>query len=171
LTASSRAVSQEQPADAGVSEPAKVERVRPPELIDVPEGMVLRPRDDEGRRTLFKPDQEYKCFATPGWGQMGQLIVDYRWLFYYAIRMEAKVAALEQQIGNLELQLEIWNDNTDKTERALNSMTGLFNKEHDWRLKAEKNENIELWAWRAGTVVGLVLAGAFAGAWGAQRSK
>jgi len=131
--------------------------------------MVLRPRDENNQRTVFRPREEYKCFVAPEWGQMGHLITDYRWLWYYAIRMEMKVAKLEQQVGNLELQLTIWQDNTANAERALANMTGLLNKEHAWRTNLERREKLELWLWRGGTVVGIALAAAFGVAYGVAK--
>lgn len=117
---------------------------------------------------MFRPDQEYKCFATEGWATMGHIITDYRWLFYYAIRMEHKAALLEQETGNLQLQLVIWRDNTKSAELALDKVTGLLDKEHAYRLDSEKSERFELWVWRVGTVVALVAAGAFGAAWGVE---
>ncbi len=154
--------------DAGV-QVKKV--VRPAELIDVPQGMVLRRKDKKGRRIVFRPDQEYKCFTTPQWVTVGHMITDYRWLWYYAIRLETKVELRDQEIGNLELQLVIWGDNTTNAERGLDRMTALVEKEHDYRVKSLRLKRFEIWAWRIGTVVGLVAAGAFGAAWGVERAR
>lgn len=146
-------------------------RVLPEEMIEIPQGMVLRPRDEDNRRTMFRPDQEYKCFPGPEWGQMGNLIVDYRWLWYYGTRMKAKVERLELQIANLQEQVATWKHNTESAERGLANMTGLLNKEHGYRLKLVKRERLELVMWRVGTIVALVAAGAFGAAWRVEKSK
>lgn len=153
--------------DAG----AESDQIRPPEIIEVPAGMVLRPRGDDGSRTVFRPDQEFKCFTAPEWAQMGHLITDYRWLWYYAIRMETKAALLDKEIGNLQLQLTVLRDTEETTRRGLESMTSLLDKEHGARLQMQSKEKFELWAWRIGTVVGLAAAAAFGAAWGVERSR
>ena len=160
------------PASADDNEPVEVTReTRPAEMIEIPAGMTLRPRDDAGKRVMFRPDQEYKCFTAPEWKTMGNLITDYRWLWYYAIRLETKVMLREMEIGNLELQIVLLNDSVDVTQRGLDAMTGLLDKEHGARTRTTRAARVELWAWRIGTVVGLVAAGAFGGAWGAEKSK
>lgn len=133
--------------------------------------MVLRPKSDEGQRVVFRPDQEYKCFTVDEWGSMGHLITDYRWLWYYAIQLELKTELLNRDVGNLELQIVILRDSVDVTQRGLESMTALLDKEHDARLRASRKASVELWAWRIGTVLGLVAAGAFGAAWGVERAN
>lgn len=166
LTVSFAAESQES-VDGGIAE----ERVRPDELIDVPQGIVLRPRTEGGARTVFRPSEEYKCFTSPEYGSVGHLVTDYRWLWYYAIQMETKVALLQKEIGNLELQITVLKDSEKSTRLALDSMTGLLDKEHAARLSIQSSEKFELWAWRIGTVVGLIAAGAFGAAWGVEKAK
>jgi len=155
--------------DGGMS--ADPEAVRPAALIDVPPGVVLTPRDENNRRTTFRPEQEYKCFPVDQWIQLGNLITDYRWFWYYSMRLESKIALLESQIGNLEIQLVIWKDTHESTQRALLSVSGLLDKEHDARLHTAARDNLELWGWRISTVLGLVAAGAFGAAWGVERAK
>ena len=140
------------------------DRVRPSILVDVPTGMVLRPRDDEGRRVVFRPDQEYKCFTTSEWSDVGHLVTDYRWLWYYAIQMELKAELLGKDIAKLELHISILQDSVDVTQRGLDSMAALLDKEHAARLQTTRKAAVELWAWRIGTVLGLVAAGAFGAA-------
>jgi len=160
------------PVSADDNEPVEVTReTRPVEMIEIPAGMTLRPRDDAGKRVVFRPDQEYKCFTAPEWKTMGGLITDYRWLWYYAIQMELKAELLARDIGNLELQIVILNDNVDVTQRGLDSITGLLDKEHNYRVQTSRMARVELWAWRIGTVLGLVAAGAFGAAWGVEKSK
>lgn len=148
-----------------------VDSVRPAELIDVPAGVILRPRADDGTRTTFRPDQEYKCFAVSEWVQLGHLITDYRWLWYNAILMEKRSLLLEQQIGNLELQLGVLRDDAVATRRGFDSLTGLLEKEHARRLGTESTKRFEIWMWRIGTVVGLVAAGAFGAAYGVEKQR
>lgn len=136
----------------------------PETLVDVPAGFVLRPIGDDGKRTLFRPEEDYKCFDVHGWGTMAHLITDYRWLWYHTINLKAKVANNEQQVANLELQLQIWKDNTKNAERALNGMTWILDKESGARIESESKSKRELRLWRLGTVVGVVIAGVFAGA-------
>lgn len=147
------------------------DRVRPAHLIDVPPGVILEPRDENGRRVTFRPDQEYKCFPVDQWAQMGDLITDYRWLWYYAIRMETKLQLFEQQIGNLQLQIKVWEDTHAATRNGLVSITNLLDKEHDARLNVAARADLELWGWRIATVVALVATGAFGAAWGVERSR
>ena len=169
----SSAVSQASADEPTSSEEASEgqDRVRPEHLIDVPLGIILEPRDGQGRRTVFRPEQEYKCFAVEEWSAMGNLITDYRWLWYYAIRMETKVKLHEQEITNLQLQLHVFEEAHDSTQRGLESMTALLDKEHDARLRATSTRTLELWGWRIGTVIGLVAAGAFGAAWGVERGR
>ena len=145
--------------------------VRPAALIEIPAGLVLRPRGADGTRTSFRPDQEYKCFTADEWAQMGHLVTDYRWLWYYAIKLETRSALLEQEVGNLELQVGVMRDDVLAVRKGLDSMTGLLDKEHERSLRLESERKFELWAWRVGTVVGLVAAGAFAAAFGVERSR
>ncbi|MEN6368292.1 MAG: hypothetical protein ABFD77_01165 [Thermotogota bacterium] len=165
-------------ADDGTGEGAEVVQadedlagVRPAALIEIPAGMVLRPRADDGTRTSFRPDQEYKCFTSDEWAQMGHLVTDYRWLWYYAIKLEMRSSLFEAQVGNLELQLQVLRDDADTTRRGLESMSALLQKEHERRLNTETVQRFELWAWRVATVVGLVAAGAFGAAYGVERSR
>lgn len=153
-------------ADAGPPE-----SVRPAALIDIPAGVVLRPKADDGTRTTFRPDQEYKCFTATEWMQMGHLVTDYRWLWYNAILMEKRSLLLDQQVMNLELQLGVLRDDVAATRRGLDSMTGLLEKEHERRLDGETAQRIEIWLWKIGTVVGLVAAGAFGAAYGVEKSR
>lgn len=146
-------------------------RVRPASLRTVPDGLVLRVRDDSGVRTVFRPSEEYKCFSVAEWGQMAHLVTDYRWLWHYAIQMETKAALLQGQVDNLEIQMTVLRDSLDVTRNGLDTMTGLLNKEHERRLNSEASRTFEVWAWRVGTVVGLVAAGAFGAAWGVERSR
>lgn len=146
-------------------------RVIPEEMLEVPPGMILRPRDEDNRRTVFRPEQEYKCFPAPEWGQMGNLITDYRWLWYYGMLMKSKVERLELQIANLQEQVATWKHNTENAERGLADMTGLLNKEHGYRLKLVKRERLELVMWRVGTIGALIATAAFAAAWGVERAK
>lgn len=157
---------------AEVVEPKKEEvRIRPEAMIEVPAGIILRPRTESGTRTVFRPSEEYKCFSSDEWASMGHLVTDYRWLWYYAIQMETKTALLGKEIGNLQLQLSVLKDSEESTRRALDTMTGLLDKEHAARLSIHSSEKFELWAWRIGTVVGLIAAGAFGAAWGVERSR
>jgi hypothetical protein len=158
-------------ADGTPEATVEPERIRPDALLDVPVGVVLRPLDDEGRRATFRPDQEYKCFTAPEWAQMGHLVTDYRWLWYYAIKLETRAALLEEEVGNYELQLGVLRDDVETTRRGFDSMTGLLEKEHDYRLGMESMQRFEVWAWRIGTVIGLVAAGAFGAAYGVERSR
>ncbi len=154
-----------------VDETEEEQRVRPKELVEVPEGMILRPREEQGPRTVFRPKQEYKCFTAEEWGTVGHLITDYRWLWHYSGRMEMKIALFQKEIGNLELQLTIQKDNEAIVRRGFESMTGLLDKEHQARLRINKNKRLELWAWRVGTIVGLVATGVFGAAWGVERTR
>jgi len=146
-------------------------KVRPEALIDVPIGMILMPKDENGRQINYRPEEEFKCFAVSEWNQMAHLITDYRWLWLYAIQMETKAALLDKEIGNLQLQLGLVRDELDTTRSGLKSMTGLLKTEQSFRLSEETRQRVEIWLWRVGTVVGLVAAGAFAAAWGVERSQ
>jgi hypothetical protein len=157
--------------EGGDADAGPTESVRPEELIEVPAGMILRPKAEDGARTTFRPDQEYKCFTAVEWSQMGHLVTDYRWLWHNAILMEKRSLLLEQQIGNLELQLGVLSDDVAATRRGLDSMTGLLEKEHARRIDSESARRFEVWLWRIGTVVGLVAAGAFGAAYGVERSR
>jgi len=160
------------PVSAADAEPEEVAvDYKPITIVEVPSGMVLREKDDQGRRVAFRPEQEYKCFTVGEWAQMGHIITDYRWLWYYTVQLEFKVGLYRQNIEKLELQMAIMGDSIDVTQRGLDSMTGLLNKEHEARLRTNRNATVELWAWRVGTVLGLVAAGTLGAAWGVERSK
>lgn len=103
-------------------------------LREVPRGVTLRPRDDRDRPTVFRPAEEYKCFTTPEWVQLGAIVVDYRWFFQYSGNLELKLQAREGEVAALVARAREQAQLTALQERRAEFNARLFEQEHALRL-------------------------------------
>ncbi len=146
-------------ADAGVSDP------KPFQIFDVPEGLILRPQNAEGEQFVFFPKEAYKCFTVSEYQVVANIVLDYRWFWGYALDLEAEIKLKAGEIKNLELQIGTWSHSLDVVQRGYDGMTSLFGAQQKQTLKMARSASLEIWAWRVGTIVAVVVAAGFGGAY------
>lgn len=132
---------------------------------------MLRPKDERGRRTVFRPEEEYKCFSTSEYVIIGIIINDGRWLYDMKLKLELKLELKNNEVANLEQQIESLNYSLGVVKTGFKEVGGLFDMEQKRTLNLSKKMQAEIWAWRGATIV-LGLATAALGAlYGVERYR
>jgi hypothetical protein len=121
-------------------------------------------------RTLdFGEVEAYKCFTPAEYDVVARIVIDYRWFWDYAIRMEQLQQNHEQQIRNLELQLQLWQDTTKRVDESRLLAVELLKEERSTRLEIRSGTKLALWLTGGAAIVAAIVAGGFAGAYAVER--
>lgn len=143
LSAASGARADDDPADPD-------EKVPP--LIEWPDGQTVAKRDD----LSFRDGSQYKCFRTEEYQTIAHIVVDYRWLHGYVLRLEMIVGNYSRQVATMQSMVVIWKEQVGLLERERGMLTDLYDEEHRLRLAAERKwRSTKTWL-----IVGNVVLGA-----------
>ncbi len=117
----------------------------PARELEEPEGFTLYSKDDKGRQVVFKPQEDYQCFAVRDWTKMGHLITDYHWLYSYAISMRLMIANMTAQIGRHELQTQLWKDMAAQAEESRLFTYNMYKEERSLKIRTEFINKATMW--------------------------
>jgi hypothetical protein len=107
---------------------------RPELRVKMPKGLELLPKDERGRKVIFRPNQQYRCYTIGEYAQVADFIVDYRWFFSYSQKLELKLQKKQVEIGRLEEINAEHKDRIEELEHDVRFNAALFDQEHALRL-------------------------------------
>lgn len=120
-----------------------------PSLIDLPDGVKVTAR----AQLSFRDEPEYKCYTAQEYQALAHLVVDYRWLHGYAMRLELMVENERQSILKVQGQVTALEGQIKILERERLFMNDLYDEEHKLRLGTRREGQIKQWLLVAGNVV------------------
>lgn len=126
------------------------ERVRPKELLDKPDGIVIT--EDNVSDLDFAVHGGYKCFTPEQYKEVANIIIDYRWFWYYAIKRDAIIGNYELQIGKYKTELALWQQMSQRQENSLNFTQTLVTEQNKMRANQSRGQKITLY-----TAIGVAL--------------
>lgn len=122
-------------SSAASAGPADDEDPKVPDLIDWPDGQTVTKRGD----LSFRDGAQYKCFPAEQYQVVAHIVVDYRWLHGYALRLELMLDNRAREVATLHSMVDIWKAQVDLLNRDRLFMEGLYQDERKLRL-AQRGE-------------------------------
>jgi len=132
---------------------------------------VLTPIDTNGKPTLFAPKQEYKLFTRDEWLVHADLETDYLSLRDLGLQFNLKLELHKKEISKLQEKNEIYKEEVEKGDRALNQMSKLLDTEQEARKKESGRQRNAILILAGTTLVGIIAAAIFGGCYAAQKAK
>ena len=120
-----------------------------PSLLNLPDGVKVTARAPLDLRAAA----EYKCYTPQEYQALAHMVIDYRWLHGYAMRLELMLENKGQEILRLEGQLAAVAGQVKILERERTFMDGLYDEEHRLRIGATREAKAKQWLLVAGNVV------------------
>lgn len=118
----------------------------PSKEIYEPEGFVLYSEDENGEQLVFEPEEDYQCFNAEEWSDIGHLITDYHWLYWYAGQNKLIISNYKMQITNLKLQIDLWKNTINRVDKTMSFTQNLLNEDRKIKFKTNLSNKITMWA-------------------------
>lgn len=126
----------------------------------MPEGFIL---DEETVRDLdFSENAEYKCFAPDEYETVTNIVVDYRWFWFYAAKRDLMIRNYELQIGKLQTKVDMWKLMSNRQDESSEFTRNLLAQDRAMKRKRELGSKVTMYAAIGVALVEMVIIGALA---------
>lgn len=92
----------------------------------------------------FETNGGYKCFSPDEYKTIANIIVDYRWFWFYAMKRDIIIGKLELQIEKYEKQVGLWQTMSNNQQNSLNFTQTLVSEQNKIRLNQNRSQKIIL---------------------------
>ena len=89
--------------------------------------------------------EEMVCFSKEEYKTLGRIIIDYHWLWTEVRALEIDLKLSAKEIALREQRAEHWQQTAERIKANRDFMSKLFDAEHGYRLRLEKQSRSKEW--------------------------
>lgn len=136
------------------------EKDRPKELQDRPAGVTIT-ADNLGDLD-FETNGGYKCFTADEYKTIANIIIDYRWFWFYAAKQDLVIEKYQLEIGKYQSQVALWQTMTQKQESSLKFTQNLITEQNGIKQKQNMGMKVTMYGAIGLAILEAVVIGALA---------